>query len=179
VPRVGRAYAACMRRLVIGILLFAAACSAGPAAPAVEATERACVEQFCIVYPQGWEVVEEGDGFIVFSHDAAPGQANASIGPANMQALVENAGGSWPTSTEGVVKAFWQLLDEAEVADFERLERLTGGAFRSEGSYEDGRMWYLLIPGSGNRGVAVEVRGPNASWESHADVFFSNVEVFE
>jgi hypothetical protein len=77
------------------------------------------------------------------------------------------------------VRSFWQLLEEADVATFERMERLTGGAFRSEGSYEDGRLWHLLIPGNGNRATGVEVRGPNASWSTHADVFFGDVVVFD
>ena len=96
-----------------------------------------------------------------------------------MEALVEGAGGSWPAPTEEVVRSFWQLLEEADVATFVRMERLTGGAFRSEGNYEEGRLWHLLIPGTQSGGVGVEVRGPNATWQSHADVFFSDVRIFE
>ena len=77
------------------------------------------------------------------------------------------------------MRAFWQLLEEADVAGFERMERLTGGVFRSEGSYENGMLWHLLIPGTGTRAVGIEVRGPNRSWETHANIFFGNVEIFE
>jgi hypothetical protein len=157
-------------------LLVAVACSTGPTAPAVTDTDIACIEELCLLYPVGWEV-ETGDAYIAFSHPAAPGRALATAAPVNMEALVENAGGSWPAPTEDVVAAFWQLLEEADVATFGHMERLTGGSFRSEGSYEDGRLWHLLIPGEGSRAVAVEVRGPNASWEDHADLFFSAVVV--
>ena len=160
------------------MLLIAASCSTGPEAPPVDSVELACVDAFCLTHPAGW-TVEEGDGFISFTHHAARDQAFATIGSVNQQALVVSAGGTWPAPTEEAVRAFWQLLDEADVARFDRMERLTGGAFRSEGSYESGRLWHLLIPGSGNRGVAVEVRGPNASWKPHADVFFESVEVFD
>lgn len=167
-----------MRRLLLGLLLVGAACSTGPTAPPINGTDVACIEGVCLVYPIGWDV-EQGDAYIAFTHAEAPGQANATIAPVNMQAIVENAGGSWPAQTEDTVRAFWQLLEDADVADLDRLERLTGGAFRSEGSYEDGIIWHLLVPRTGIQAVAVEVRAPNASWETHADVFFSNVEVFE
>lgn len=171
-----------MRRLLFGTLLLLvvlAACSTGPEAPRVDGVDMVCIEPLCITYPAGWEVVEEGAEFITFAHPDAPEQALATVGLLNMQAVVESAGGSWPAPTEEVVRSFWQLLEEAGVATFERLQRLTGGAFRSEGSYEGGRLWHLLIPGARNRGIGVEVRGPNPSWQSHADVFFSNVQIFE
>ena len=93
--------------------------------------------------------------------------------------LVENAGDAWPAETADVVRAFWQLLEDADVARFEHLERLAGGAFRSEGKYESGKMWHLIIPGIGSDALAVEVRGPNASWVIHADVFFDDVVILE
>ena len=158
------------------MVVLLAACSTGPAAPAIDGVDLACSEGFCVTYPVGW-AVEHGDVFLAFTHEAAPGVANATISPLNLQAVVENAGGTWPAPTEEVVRGFWLLLEEGDSGSFERLERLTGGAFRSEGSHQDGRLWHLLIPGEGNRGIAIEVRGPNRSWESHADVFFSNVEV--
>jgi hypothetical protein len=167
-----------MRRLLFGtLLLVLAACSTGPQAPMVDGVDMACIEPLCITYPAGWEVVEEGAGFIAFAHPDALEQALATVGPLNMQAVVEGAGGSWPAPTEEVVRSLWQLLEEADVATFERMERLTGGAFRSEGNYEEGRLWHLLIPGTQSGGVGVEVRGPNASWQRHADVFFSKVQI--
>ncbi len=169
-----------MRRLLFGtLLLVLAACSTGSEAPPVDGVDMVCIEPLCIAYPAGWEVVEEGAEFIAFAHPDALEQALATVGPLNMQAVVEGAGGSWPAPTEEVVRSFWQLLEEADVASFESMERLTGGAFRSEGNYEEGRLWHLLIPGTQSGGVGVEVRGPNASWQSHADVFFSKVQIFE
>ena len=147
-------------------------------APTIDGVAGACAEGFCLSHPLGWNV-EEGDGFVSFSHDAAPGSANATISSINLQAVVENAGSSWPAPTEEIVRSFWVLLEEAVAGSFERMERLPGGAFRSEGSHQDGKLWHLLIPVEGNRGVAVEVRGPNATWEVHADVFFADVEVFD
>jgi hypothetical protein len=167
-----------MRRTLALLLLGIAACSTGPSAPTIDDVDVACADEFCIVFPVGWDT-ESGDAYLAFSHPAAPGESAATISGINLQALIENAGGSWPASTEDAVRAFWQLLEEADVATLERVERLTGGAFRSEGSFEDGWLWYLLIPGPGNRGIAVEVRGPNASWETHADVFFGDVQVFD
>ncbi len=159
------------------LLLVLAACSSGPEAPFVDGVDMVCIEPLCITYPAGWDVVEKGAGFIAFAHPDALEQALATVGPLNMQAVVEGAGGSWPAPTEEVVRSFWRLLEEADVATFGRMERLTGGAFRSEGTYEDGRLWHLLIPGTRNGGVGVEIRGPNASWQSHADVFFSKVQI--
>jgi hypothetical protein len=165
-----------VRRLLLGTLLVASACATGPTAPPVETVDRVCGDLFCTSVPNGWEV-EVGDGYLAFRHPAAPDQAIATLSPISMEAMVENAGGSWPASIEDVVRSFWQLLEDAGVAEFGRLERLTGGSFRSEGTHEGGRLWHLLIPGSGSDAVAFEVRGPNRSWEAHADVFFSGVEL--
>ena len=78
---------------------------------------------------------------------------------------------------ERVERSFWALLEETDVGSLERLERIPGGNIRADGSYEGGRMWTLLVPGDGESAVGVEVRGPNRSWEAHADVFFSAVEL--
>lgn len=163
-----------MRRLAIGLVLVVVACSAGPSAPPVEPVERVCSDLLCANVPDGWEV-EVGEGYLALRHPAAPEQAIATASPINMEALVGATGGSWPAATEDVVRSFWQLLEEAGVARFERQERLTGGAFRSEGSYEAGWLWHLVIPGIGNDAIALEVRGPDRSWEAHADVIFGDV----
>lgn len=165
-----------MRRLLIVTVVAVAACSAGPEAPLVEPVDRVCSDLLCTNVPAGWEV-EMGDGYVAFRHPEAPEVALATVSPINMQALVENAGGAWPATTEDVVRSFWQLLEEAGVAGFERLERLPGGAFRSEGSHEGGRLWHLVIPTAGSDAIGFEVRGPNRSWKAHADVFFSDVEL--
>jgi hypothetical protein len=165
-----------VRRFALGFLLLAVACSSGPTAPAVEPVERVCGDLFCATVPNGWEV-EIGERYMAFHHPLAPDQAFATISPINMEAMVVNAGGSWPAGTEDVVRSFWQLLDEAGAGHLEHLERFPGGSFRSEGTHEDGLLWHLLIPGAGSDAVGFEVRGPNRSWEMHADVFFSDVEV--
>ncbi len=38
-------------------------------------------------------------------------------------------------------------------------------------------MWHRLAPVGGERGIGVEVRAPNSSWEPHADVFLDGLEV--
>lgn len=167
-----------MRRFALGLLLVATACSAGPSAPPVASVEQVCGELFCVGVPDGWEV-EVGERYLAFAHPDVPDEAIATISGLSMRALVESAGGTWPASTEDAVDAFWQLLEEAGVARFERLERLMGGAFRSEGTHADGRLWHLLIPVSGSEAIGFEVRGPNRTWESHADAFFGEVEILE
>lgn len=165
-----------MHRLALGLVIVVAACTTGPSAPPVRSGEEVCGERFCVAAPDGWDV-EFGERYLAFTHPDAPDRAKATISGVNMQALVENAGGMWPASTEDAVMSFWQLLEEAGVAQFERLERLTGGAFRSEGTHDAGMLWHLLIPVSGSDAVGFEVRGPNRSWQSHADAFFSDVEL--
>lgn len=165
-----------MRRSLLALLILISACSSGPEAPPITATEVACAPEFCIAYPGGWEA-EVGDTFISFRHPLAPESALATIGFTNPEAVVTSAGETWPANSETVARAFWALLEETDVASFERLERLPGGNIRSYGSYQDGRMWTLLVPTDEARAVGVEVRAPNRGWESHADVFFSSVEL--
>jgi hypothetical protein len=38
-------------------------------------------------------------------------------------------------------------------------------------------MWHLLIPHDATTAISFEVRGPNTSWEAHADAFFAGLEV--
>jgi hypothetical protein len=153
-----------------------AACDSGPQASPITESDLVCSDDFCVNYPVGWEF-EVGDGFIAFTHPDAPGGAFATLGFLNMEAVVDNAGGTWPTTTDQVVRSFWQLLEDGGVATFGALERLTGGSFRSVGAYEDGRMWHLLIPHDATTAISFEVRGPNTSWEAHADAFFAGLEV--
>lgn len=165
-----------VRRLVTVLILVVAACSPGPEAPAVVASEVVCAQEFCIAHPDGWEV-EVGETYISFRHPAAPESAFATIGFTNPEAVVTAAGETWPANDETVARSFWALLEETEVASLDRLERLPGGNIRSHGSHEDGRMWALLVPTDDGRAVGIEVRGPNKGWEAHADVFFSTVEL--
>ena len=167
-----------MRRLIaaLAIVLGGSACSTGPEAPPITATEVACAPEFCISHPLGWDV-EVGETYISFRHPLAPDTALATIGFTNPEAVVTAAGESWPANDETVARSFWALLEETDVASLAYLERLPGGRVRSFGSYGDGRMWALLVPIDDGRAVGVEVRGPNGGWEEHADVFFSTVEL--
>jgi hypothetical protein len=165
-----------MRRLLLTVSLVLAACSSGPAAPDVGVVAQACSEQICLDYPQEWEV-DQGADYLAFHHPDAPERAVATAGFLNMEAVVGAAGEAWPATTETVVRSFWLLLEEAGVAEFAALERLPGGSYRSMGSYEEGRLWHLLVPLSSTRAVAVEVRGPNRSWDGHADIFLEGVTV--
>ena len=69
-----------------------------------------------------------------------------TAGEINLRAIVEQAGGTWPVPTEEVARAFWALLEDADVGEFERSERMLGGAQRSWGSHETGDMWHLVYP---------------------------------
>jgi hypothetical protein len=166
------------RSFMLGILvgLVVAACSPGPDAPAIEAVDLVCSDDFCVSHPVGWDT-ELGDGFISFTHPDAPGEAFATVGFVNMEAIVTGSGGTWPAATDEVVRSFWGLLESGGVADFASLERVTGGSFRSTGAYEDGRLWHLLVPIDGATAVGFEVRGPNVSWEPHADEFFGGLQI--
>lgn len=164
-----------VRRLFLVLGFLVAACSPGPEAPPVVASEVVCAPSFCIAHPNGWEV-EIGETYISFRHPVAPESAFATIGFTNPEAVVTAAGETWPANDETVARSFWALLEETEVGSLDRLERLPGGNVRSYGSYQDGRMWALLVQTDDGGAVGVEVRGPNQSWEAHADVFFSTVE---
>jgi hypothetical protein len=165
-----------VRRLFLVLIFLVAACSPGPEAPPIAGSEVVCAPSFCIAHPDGWDV-EIGDTYISFRHPVAPESAFATIGFTNPEAVVTAAGETWPANNETVARSFWALLEETEVGSLDRLERLPGGNIRSYGSYQDGRMWALLVPTDEGRAVGVEVRGPNQGWEAHADVFFSTVEL--
>ena len=82
---------------------------------------------------------------------------------------------NWPATTAEVSRAFWTLLEEAEVGTFERSVRMVGGAERSWGTHEDGQMWHFLLPVGPTSGIAVEIRAPNGTWETHADAVFESI----
>ncbi|MEN8041866.1 MAG: hypothetical protein ABFR95_10230 [Actinomycetota bacterium] len=168
-----------MRKLLpILFLLVASACSSGPAAPSIEATQQVCNDLFCVDVPEGW-VPEIGDTYIAFNHRIDPDNTFLTVGTLDMEAVVENAGGTWPVPPEEVTAAFWALLDDAEVGSFERSARQVGGAIKSWGNHSDGDMWHLLYPVDGSRGIAIELRAPNDSWETHADQVFTSLEVLK
>lgn len=154
--------------------LVVAACSSGPAAPEVQPTETVCNADFCIDIPQGW-TAEIGDGYVSAHHELAPDDTFLTAGLINFEAIVESAGGTWPAPTAEVARAFWTLLEQADVGDFERSQRMVGGAERSWGTHDDGQMWHLVFPTEPSRGIGVELRAPNDSWEAHADIVFESV----
>ncbi len=165
-----------MRAFVVVGLLFAAACSSGPTAPPVTDVETVCNERFCVDVPVGWEA-EVGETYLSFHHAADRNHTFLTVGVADMEAIVESAGGTWPVSKEEATRSFWALLEEVDVATFERSARQVGGAIKSWGTHTDGEMWYLLYPVEGSLGVGIEMRAPNDSWESHADQVFSSLVV--
>ena len=164
-----------MVRIVVALLVVVAAgCSTGPDAPPVTGREVACADTVCVAYPEGWEILEVGPDFIRFAHPAGE-DALATVAPTNLRAVVEQAGGTWPATPTAVAEAFWRLLAETGVGELGTVEPLADGRVRSFGAYGNGRMWVLLVPVDAEHGIGVEVRGPNRTWESHAEVFFSDV----
>jgi len=163
-----------MRKLLIGITVFLTACSQGIVAPDVGTTETVCSDVFCVDVPQGWDA-EVGDTYLAFSHAADPDNTFLTVGILDQEAIVTGAGGTWPVSTDDVVAAFWSLLESSDVGSFERSQRMVGGAVRSWGDHETGRMWHVVYPTGGSTAIGVELRAPNNSWESHADVVFESV----
>ena len=168
------AYLSRMRTLFVGILLAIAACSQGVTAPDVGGTETVCSDVFCVDVPQGW-IAEIGDTYLSFSHEMDPANTFLTAGIIDQEAIVTSAGGTWPVTTDGVVSAFWALIDDAGVGSFERSQRMVGGAVRSWGDHETGPMWHVVYPLSGSEAIGVELRGPNDSWESHADIVFATI----
>ncbi len=168
-----------MKRGVLALVLLAAACStdAGPDAPPPGSTETICATPFCAAYPGDWDA-EAGDDFISFSHPVDPLQILGTIGRVDLQGIIQAAGGTWPADGEAVVRAFFELLDETQSASLdEPVVTRADGSVLGNGRIEDLRIWYRLIPIDGSTGVGVEVRGPNASWEAHADLILDGVSV--
>lgn len=124
--------------------------------------------------PNGWGG-EVGESHIAFHHEVAPESTFLTANAVDMEAIVTAAGGSWPATTEDVMAAFWSLLEEVDEGRLIRTERMVGGAIRSWGTHSTGDMWYLIVPVEGSRGIGVELRAPNNSWEAHADRVFASV----
>jgi hypothetical protein len=160
--------------LPVTAFLALAACSSGPSAPPLGTPETVCNADFCIDVPQGW-TVELGDGYVSAHHEVAPDETFLTAGLINFEAIVESAGSTWPVPTSEVSRSFWTLLEQANVGDFERSQRMVGGAERSWGTHEDGQMWHLVYPTESSRGIGVELRAPNDTWEAHADTVFASV----
>jgi hypothetical protein len=161
--------------LFAGAALLAGACSTGPEAPPVAATDLFCTETFCISSPSDWVIEDEGETYVVFHHPSDPEKIRASASGVNMEGLVTANGGTWPQAVSGVVDAFWAALDggNATLAETRALE---DGSVESVGAFESGRLWFRLIGLDSVNALGVEVRGPNSSWESHAVVFLDSFE---
>ena len=164
-----------MRKVVLGFLIFAAACSQSVPAPPIGSLTTVCTDAFCIDVPNGWEVTDVGTTFVSMSHVSDPNNTFLTAGLIDMEAMVTAAGGSWPVPTQEVVLAFWSLIEDAGVGSYTRSQRMVGGAVRSWGDHETGSMWHLVYPLEGSAGIGVEMRAPNGSWEPHADVVFAGV----
>ena len=164
-----RSVAVLMAALAVG------GCSAGLEAPAAGDPSEACIVDFCVAYPAGWEVVESGDRFISFVFSDAD-TVVATVGRVNLEGIATNAGASWPQPARDVVELLWSLLDGGE-AELARVDLVRGGSLDSWGFISSGRLWHRLVPISASRGYGIEVRAPNASWEPHADVFRSGLVV--
>lgn len=163
--------------LLLGLVLLVAACSTGPDAPPVAGSEPTCTDTFCISSPSDWVVEEVGESFVVFHHPLDPETIRATASGVNMEGLVEANGGAWPQTVSGVVDVFWSSLDggKASLAEKRALE---DGSVESVGVFQDGRLWYRLIGLDSVNGLGVEVRGPNSSWEAHAEVFLDSLDPF-
>jgi hypothetical protein len=167
-----------MWRVLIALGLLATACSQGVAASDVGQVETVCSERFCLDVPEGW-VAEVGDTYLAFNHESDPDNTFLTAGVIDQEAIVTGASGTWPAPTEDVAAAFWSLLESSDVGSFERSQRMVGGAVRSWGDHETGRMWHLVYPTGGSTAIGVELRAPNESWESHADVVFTSVTMID
>lgn len=168
-----------MTRWWLVLVVVAAACSstdAGPDAPRPESAETACSARACASIPGDWDV-EVGDDFISFSHPTDPAQILGTVGSVDMQGVIAGAGGTWPASTEAVVEAFFELLDETQSAGLDEITTRPDGSVAGRGTLEDLRIWYRLIPVDGSTAVGVEVRAPNLSWQEHVDVLLDGVSV--
>ena len=167
----------CTMKRTLGLAMLVvvlASCSSGSAAPPVAPAAEACTSALCMDVPAGWDG-EVGPTYIAFNHETAPSDTFLTANAVDMESIVTAAGGSWPATTEDVVVAFWSLLEEVDEGRLIRTERMVGGAIRSWGSHSTGDMWYLLVPVDGSQGIGVEIRAPNDSWESHADLVFPSV----
>ena len=164
-----------MKRLIALSLVVAAGCSSGVTAVEPANAVTVCAEAFCIDVPEGWTVVNGGD-YVSAVHQDDPAHTFLTAAVIDREAIVEAAGGMWPATTAEVSRAFWTLLEQAEVGRFERSARMVGGAERSWGTHDDGQMWHLVLPTGATSGIGVEIRAPNHSWETHADTVFASIQ---
>ncbi len=164
--------------LVVVVGAVALRTDGGPAAPPVGAPAVHCFADVCAAHPPDWDV-EVGDTFLAFTHPFDPERVLGSVGRVNLRALIESAGGAWPAPPEEAVRAFFTLLGENQDAALEEgPTRLPDGSVEAAGRLEGLWLWYRLIPGAdGDRGIGVEVRAPNRSWQVHADAWRDGLAV--
>lgn len=160
---------------IAALALLAVGCSSGADAPTFDGTEEVCIPDFCVNYPSGWSVAETGPRFVAFAHPAGE-DVIATVGRVNLEGITVNAGGTWPVPARDVVDLLWMILDGGD-AELASVDLIADGALDSWGAISTGRLWHRLIPISASRGFGVEVRAPNSSWETHADIFRQNLVV--
>lgn len=165
-----------MRRLALAILLAACSGGGGVQAPPLGPTTQACNDLFCLDYPADW-VVDIGADYLALEHPGSGGRAVATVGNVDMQGLQFGAGGQWPAPVDEVSESFWELLGQDQDVALDGLDILEDGSVRTNGNFEDRRMWHRLIPVDGPRAVGVEVRAPNRSWDSHALAILDGVSL--
>lgn len=115
------------------------------------------------------------NGFISFQNDEVP-EAVANAAGFDPRGVLNAVGGAWPASTEAVAEAFWQLLSEGSGASLDDLAVLDDGSVRTKGSFDGGVLWHRMIVAPDGSGIGIEMRAPNASWQSHADVFLEGLQ---
>lgn len=171
-----------LRRLavIVGIstLVVAACGDSGPDADPPRPGDSVCGDNFCVAYPDGWIVAEDGGSFVSLENTAAPEQLRATVSQVNMEGVVTQAGGTWPQVTDGVVRSFWTLLGETG-ATLSTLDPRADGSVASLGTYEDGRLWILVAPIDATNAIGIEVRAPNTTWADHVAVLFDSLQILE
>src|SRR5680860_1436019 len=91
--------------LLMGVSM--AACGGGPDATPPGEMDEICASNFCMSYPDDWEVVEQGDDYVSLRHPSAPDDILATVGQTGMEGLVNAAGLEWPQPLDMVVRSFW------------------------------------------------------------------------
>lgn len=161
--------------LLLLVAIAAGACGdSGPDAPEVGALVRVCAADFCVAYPESWEVVERADEFVSLRHPAAPEAVIATAGQVNMEGIVVADGEEWPQTTDAVVRSFWAIIDDGR-AELATVDPLRDGSVISFGSFAGGRLWWRLTPLEGRNAIGVEVRAPNSTWSTHADAILESL----
>lgn len=149
----------------------------GPGAPAIAGSATDCFDDVCAEHPTGWEV-EVGDTFLSFRHPLDPEQVLGSVGKVNMEALVTETGGTWPAPPQDAARGFFELLGQDQDAGLDEGPFvLPDGSVEAAGHLEGLRLWYRLIPVDGARGIGIEIRAPNDSWQPHADAWRTGLRV--